>query len=109
MLAVALVYLGWKFGAVYWQAHKVDTAMDAIKYEAAELTPTDDYERAERLLERVTRAVTALGIDDPNLAVFFAENYTSVHVNYKVEMRFWFGYERTMKFERSLEIPRDEL
>ena len=109
LLTVAAIYFGWKFGRVYWQAHQVDNAMDKIKYEAAELNPNDDDERGDQLLRRVTKEVTGLGVDDPNLAIYFDDNYTSIHVDYEVTMEFLFGVSKTMKFKRKVAIPQEEL
>lgn len=99
-------YFGWKLIPVYYEAQKVDTILAGYRRESAELEIYKYTKREDALLDRVADDVMELGIDDP--AVYFSDDYSSLHVDYSKEVRFFFGKSITLDFERSVEIPRDD-
>jgi hypothetical protein len=101
-------YFGWKLIPVYYQAHKVDTILASHRRASAELDIHRHNEREDEILEKVEKEVRELGIDDPYMQVRFSPDYTSLHVDYSVEVRFFFGKSKTLRFARSVEIPRDD-
>jgi len=107
LLVVSGAYFGWKIIPVYYEAQKVDTILASYRRESAELEVHKYTSHEEKLKDRIAAEVMDLGIDDPD--VYYDEDYTSLHVDYSVEVRFFFGKSITLHFERSVEIPRDDL
>ena len=109
-LAVAsAIYFGWKIIPVYYEAQKVDTLLQGYRREASEIQLHKIDAREKRILEEVWQKVTEMGIDDPEMEVYFSEDYSSLPVDYSVEVRFFFGKSTTLQFERSVEVPRDDI
>ena len=109
LVVVAGAYFGWKFIPVYYQAHKVDTILQGHRRESTEIDKHRTDKTEDRILGEVTEELRELGIEDPRMKVYFAPDYTSLHVDYSVEVRFFFGKSKTLYFERSVEIERDEI
>jgi hypothetical protein len=106
LIAASLVYLGWTFIPVYWQAHKVDNALSEVKWEASRINLYEDDPRGEAMLERLRQAAYDLKIDDRFLEVYFSEDHTSVHMDYVVDVRHFFGKTTSLEFHRKQEIPQ---
>ncbi len=112
MAIVALVavgiYFGWKFIPVYWQAQKVENILAGYKQEASEISLHGQDSRESSIIDRVREDLIELGIDDPRPLVKFGPGYKSLGVTYKVEVRFLFGKSKTLEFDTSVDVPRDD-
>jgi len=109
IVLAALVYGAWKFGPVYWQAHKVDNLMSGVKWEASKINMFRDDPRKQKLENRLRDGCLELGIDERFLDVYFSDDLTSVHADYDVVVDHPFGFSTTLEFERSEEIPRADM
>lgn len=107
LLVAAGVYFGWKLIPVYYEAQKVDTVLAGYRRESAELEVHNDPKKEEAILDRIDSDLLELGIENP--AIYYSPDYTSLHVDYAVEVRFFFGKSTTLHFERSVEIPRNDI
>ena len=108
LLVAGAIYLGWKFIPVYWQAQKVENLLDGYKQEASEIRLHERDSREEQILDRIRNDVIELGIDDPRLLVQFGPDYKTLSVSYKVEIRFIFGKSKTLEFNPTVDVPRDD-
>jgi hypothetical protein len=109
LLLLAAGYLGWKFVPVYWQAHKVDTALTRTRWEASKIHLVTSDSREPRLLDSLREEILSLGVDERFLEVYFAPDYTSVHADYTALVHHPFGKVTTLEFERRVKVPRDDL
>ncbi len=109
LIVVALAYGGWKFGPVYWQARKVDSALAGAKWEASKINLFEGDARLEALENRVRDECLALGIDDAYLEVYFSDDRRSLHADYQVDIHHIVGGKTTLKFRRVEEIPQPDL
>lgn len=108
LLLIAAGYLGWKFVPPYWQAYKVDNALQSVKWEAAELQRPGS-EKEGKLLVRLREEIVALGVDGRYLDVYFAPALEKVHAEYTTVVDHPFDKTTVLEFHRTLEIPREEL
>jgi hypothetical protein len=104
-------YAGWKFIPVWWQAQKVDEALDEIKLEVASIqgwTPEQRRVAEERLRAKSLARIKELGIEDqPNRPVHvgFTPDYSHILVNYEVVVEHPFGKTTRIKMERKVKVP----
>ena len=90
LVILAAIYAGWKFIPVYWQARKVDAALDEIKLPAAEFVFKNEdvkTQEGERMLAAAIARLHDMGIDDmPDqpLQVWWGPDYTELHAKYRV-------------------------
>jgi hypothetical protein len=108
-LAALLLYAGWKYLPVFIQSRKVDEVLTSIRSEAAHLSwDRLNSREGEQLLERATREIVALGVDETDLQVYFAPDYRSVHADYTVELEYPLVGTTTLEFHREDKIPRPD-
>jgi hypothetical protein len=97
LLLVALVYAGWKFGPVFWQAQKVDQALDELKLQVADIQSwsVDQRRDAEaKLIAKATERLRELGIEDHDeqpIQIWFSSDYRRILARYMVVVRHPFG------------------
>ena len=104
----ALGYLGWKIIPVYWQANQVDNALSSAQFEASKIHLIQADPREEKLLDRLHEDIIALGIEERRLQVYFARDYSSIHADYWVRVKFPFDYAYDFEFKRKMSIERDD-
>lgn len=109
LLLVAIVYGGWKYAPVYWQAHEVDQALAGAKWEASKINMFEGDDRKDALENRVRDECLALGIDEAYLEVYFSDDMRSIHADYQVDVHHLIGGTATLEFERIQEIPKADL
>jgi hypothetical protein len=106
-------YAGWKFGPVYWQAQKVDEALDEIKLEVANIEDwkMDDKVAAQRKISaKAIARIHELGIEDQEdqpVEVFFSPDYRYIQAKYEIIVRHPVLLKPTkMIMNRKVRIPR---
>ncbi|MBT8492919.1 MAG: hypothetical protein KJO07_07645 [Deltaproteobacteria bacterium] len=110
---VALVLAGagygtWKFAPPYWQAQKVDQVLAKARFDAAKINLYSGDSRAEGIANWVRDEVIKLGVDERFLEVYFNDDFTALHANYKVHVKHLVGGTTTLDFQRSLKVPTAE-
>jgi hypothetical protein len=112
LLALAAAYAGWKFVPVYWQARKVDEALDEIKMSGAtfyRMNPQVRQAEADKILARSIARLHEMGLkDEPDqpIQVWFSPNFEKLQAKYMVIVKHPVGKPTVMIMEREREMPR---
>ncbi len=83
-------YAAWKFVPVYWQARKVDEALDETVAEAADFSIRNEdvrQKQGEKILNEAVARLHEMGIEDhaeQPLEVWWGDNYDTIHAKYRV-------------------------
>ncbi len=109
VLIAAGVFAGWKFGYVYWQRHQVESKLKGAQFEAARMSVMGENPGEDALLDRLRSEITALGITEEGLEIYFEDDYSRLHVKYQVDVRFPFDVSKRMKFHVKTSIERKDL
>jgi hypothetical protein len=110
-LVLAGAYLGWKFGPVYWQARKVDEALDELKMSAATFYRMQDgvrQQEADKILARSIARLHEMGLEDqPDqpIQVWFSPDWKHLQAKYMVIVKHPFGKPTVLIMERKREVP----
>jgi hypothetical protein len=111
LLLVSAVYAGWKFIPVWWQAQKVEEALEEVKLEVSNIqgwTPSQQRLAEEKLRAKAIARIHELGIEDqPDqpVQVFFTEGYTHIKVTYEAIVDHVWGKQTRITINRSVKIP----
>ena len=109
LLVAAAIYFGWKLIPVYWQAHKVQNALEAGRSEAMKINLIQDDPREERILEDLVERIRDMGVQDDYLDVYFMYDYSEIHAEYSRDIEFFWGKTWHKEFHRKVTVPRDDL
>ena len=107
LLVVGVIYAGWKLGPVYLLGTKVETILDAAKYDAAEIEDFGFDPREDELLEDIRQQLLDLGLDDEKLDVYISDDQRRIHADYTVVIDHPFEQTTTLERSHSIEIPRE--
>jgi hypothetical protein len=106
-------YLAFKFVPVYWQARKVDEALDEIKMPATRFHRMNDDARrgeADKIIARAHARLIELGIEDhPDqpLQLWFSPEFDHLHARYRVDVHHPVVNKITaMTMDRDRDIPK---
>lgn len=111
LVVLAAAYAGWKFGPVYWQARKVDEALDEVKMSGAtfyRMNPDVRQAEADKILARSIARIHELGVkDEPDqpIQVWFSPNFEKLQAKYMVIVKHPFGKPTVMIMERERPMP----
>jgi len=107
-IAVLAIYLGIKLVPVWWQAREVDEAIESFQHDASMVSVREADHRDQQIVDDLFQKTVDLGVDESSLEVYWGPNYTSLHVEYTVEVGFPFGLHRSFHFHRHADVePRD--
>jgi hypothetical protein len=111
LLAIAGVYLGYKFIPVYWQARKVDEALDELKMPAATFFRMQDHYRrteADKIIANSLARLHEMGLkDEPDqpIQVWFSPDWKYLEAKYMVIVKHPVGKPTVMIMERKRDVP----
>jgi hypothetical protein len=111
LVAIAAGYAGVKFIPVYWQARKVDEALDEVKLQAStfhRMNPELLQAEADKIILKAIARINDLGIrDEPDqpIQVWFSPDWRYLEAKYKVVVKHPVGNPTVMVMERKREVP----
>lgn len=106
IVAAAIGYLGWKIVPVYWQANHVDGEIKSYASEARKISRTRVTNVEKEIIESLIEDLYELGINEEDIIdVYFADQYSTLNVEYVVTVEFLFGVTKTFEFHRSEDMP----
>jgi hypothetical protein len=109
----AAAYGGIKFGKVLWQGWKVDEALDEQKIlltqaDVARLDPGQRDATAADVIARSVEKLREMGIEDqPDqpIDVYYSEDFTTLHAEYKVVVTHPVGGSTVIAMHRKVKVP----
>jgi hypothetical protein len=111
LVAIGAGYAAVKFVPVYWQARKVDEALDEVKMPAAtfhRLNPEARQSEADKIITNAIARLHDMGLnDEPNqpIQVWFSPDWRYLEAKYMVIVKHPVGKPTVIVMDRRRELP----